>query len=183
MFRAILLLLAVSMLSVGCGNGQKTTPPQIENANEAAIETETETETETEAEAEAEGEIIAEPESRSFKIKVKTDNEGLSQDNEYTIFTSTLDTGYIYNYSVDCDDDGEIEAVNQSSDYTCEYEVLGEYVISISGAFPHFTNGNYSNARKLLDVMQWGTNQWKSLANAFWSTYVSTFSAVDTEVV
>lgn len=114
----------------------------------------------------------------AFITTWKTDNEGVSGNNQITI--STQDA--VYNYSVDCNNDGIIEAEHQTGNYTCEYDRQGTYTVSILGLFPgtFFKNpspdtdiwGNpipvifHSDNHKLLSIEQWGKGEWTSMVRA-----------------
>ena len=78
-------------------------------------------------------------------------------------FRMNANPAYNYNYNVDCNNDGILEASNVTGSYTCEYPDLNEYTISISGQFPALV----SNSRMIREVKQWGTQQWRSMENAF----------------
>ncbi|MCK5775444.1 MAG: BspA family leucine-rich repeat surface protein, partial [Bacteroidales bacterium] len=57
------------------------------------------------------------------------------------------------------------------------YAQAGEYSVSITGTFPAIY---FENKTQLIDVSQWGTTQWKSMAYAFAGCRnLSTFSATD----
>jgi surface protein len=124
--------------------------------------------------------------NRPFIIEVKTDNRGLSNETQFIIPTD----GAGYNYSVDCDNDGSIEAVGITSNYTCNYPVAGKYTISISGVFPQIkfirprvTRGGAqypkSDTLKLLNINQWGTQAWRSMESAFTGAENLTITATD----
>jgi len=108
-----------------------------------------------------------------FKIRVKTDNEGVSDDNQFTIVADS--DRYEYDYSVDCDDDGILEAEHITGDYTCEYDNAGEYVVAIYGKFPHLTFVKYDDdgitddmdSKKVEAVVKWGDQKWQSFRYAF----------------
>lgn len=107
--------------------------------------------------------------AKPFKIKVRTTNPGVSSDVQFQIPTK----GSGYSYNVDCDSDGTLEATGQTSDYICNYDATGsgDYVISISGEFPQIffnqTGFNISDAEKVIEIKQWGTGIWRSMAFAF----------------
>jgi surface protein len=100
-----------------------------------------------------------------FLITVQTDNPGTSTATQFTIPT----TGEGYNYNVDCDDDGTLEATGVSGNYTCTYPTAGTYTVRISdnsGAKTGFPRiyFNYSGDKdKLLTIEQWGTGIWTSM--------------------
>ncbi len=80
-----------------------------------------------------------------------------------TIATNTSNT---YNYTIDWGD-GTV-ATNQTTDATHSYTTAGEHIIKISGKFPAISSyRSVDNAKKLLEVTQWGTIKWESMENAF----------------
>lgn len=56
-----------------------------------------------------------------------------------------------------------------------------EYQLSIEGNFPHFTSSKLSATQKadLTEIIQWGSIQWKSMANAFTSCVNVAMNATD----
>ena len=111
-----------------------------------------------------------------FVIEVDTTK---GEDPSYTIPVGF----YSMDYSVDCDNDGVLDAVGQTSSYTCTYPSHGTYTIAISGNFPSFYNGNVTtdnNKNKIIDVKQWGGQVWKSLSSAFSNASNLNVTAVDT---
>jgi len=116
-----------------------------------------------------------------FVIEVKTDNEGTSSDTQFTIPT----TGIGYNYNVDCNNDGVDDATSVSGAYTCNYNAAGTYTIRIkdnSGAgtgFPRIYFNNGGDRLKLLEIQQWGTGKWTSMAGAFYGCANMTMTASD----
>jgi surface protein len=115
---------------------------------------------------------VANPDTASddFVITVKTDNPGVSTSTQFTI--PTISGGY--NYNVDCDNNGTLEAISRTGNYTCTYPSAGTYTIRIkdnSGAgtgFPRIYFNNAGDKAKLLTIQQWGTGKWASMANAFY---------------
>jgi len=107
-----------------------------------------------------------------FIIKVKTDNEGSSNDNQFTLPVRT-DKRYIYN--IDCDPYHDLANgySNQKGSTTCTYPSAGTYTIWITGANPDHSGFpaiyfNLSGDRsKILEVLQWGSQKWKSMQYAF----------------
>jgi surface protein len=110
------------------------------------------------------------PAADDFLITVRTDNPGTSTDTQFTIPTYA---GEIYNYNVDCDNDGVNEVAAQTGDYTCSYTEPGTYSIRIEdnsgvgSGFPRIYFNNYGDKDKLLSVDQWGTGKWTSMESAF----------------
>lgn len=107
--------------------------------------------------------VDAAPED-DFVITIDTTKPGTSTNMQFTIPA----TGAGYNYSVDCDNDGVIDATGLTGRYICNYGATGVYTLRISGAFPRFYFNNGDDKLKLLSVDQWGTGQWTSMAQAFY---------------
>ncbi len=110
-----------------------------------------------------------------FIITVKTDNWGTSSDTQFEIPT----TGPGYDYSVDCDSDGTIEATGLTGNYTCDYSTAGTYTISIEGDFPRIYFNNEKDIWKALSIEQWGTGTWSSMENAFTGCSYLVLNAAD----
>ncbi|MCK5807414.1 BspA family leucine-rich repeat surface protein, partial [bacterium] len=128
----------------------------------------------------------------AFVTVWKTDNVGESTDNQIQIYTAAPHPDFIYNYNIDCDNDGVFEAENQTKDYLCEYDSPGRYTIVITGLFPYFMSRHYalhaypqseqdeSDANKLLSVEQWGSTQWSSMGHSFEHCSNMVINALDT---
>ena len=105
-----------------------------------------------------------------FVITVKTDNDGPSEDTQFTIPTFPSES---YNYDIDCDDDGFYEAEEQHSSYTCNYSQAGSYSIRIKDhngdgtGFPRIYFSSNGDSKKLIAINQWGTVKWSSMERAF----------------
>ena len=91
-----------------------------------------------------------------FIILVKTDNTGTSNSDQFTIPTTTG----TYNYDVDWGD-GNTD-IGLTSGTTHTYASAGTYTIKISGTFPriYFNGAGSSDARKLLEIQNWGIIAW-----------------------
>ena len=78
-----------------------------------------------------------------------------------------IDNTYTYNYSVDCNNDGIAELTNQTGQSICTYPSPGEYEIAITGQVPRlfFNAATYNN--KIIDVLQWGDIEWRSMELMF----------------
>ncbi len=115
-----------------------------------------------------------------FVITVKTDNlsTGSSGATQFRIPT----TGTGYNYTVDCNNDGVVDASGQTGSYTCNYATAGTYTVRIGGTFPriYFANNNANDRLKLLQINQWGTGIWASMQSAFYGTANMDVVATDT---
>ena len=86
---------------------------------------------------------------------------------------------YSYNYEIDCNNDGIFEQSNIVGNGTCTYATAGEHIVSIKGIFPAFYLNASSNT-SLLEVMQWGNNEWKSMNSAFKGATKLQVTATDT---
>ena len=104
--------------------------------------------------------------SQAFITTWKTDNPGVSADNQITIHTRV---NYTYNFHIDWGDGTSSE--NVTDDITHTYSNPGTYQISITGVFPAIMlgiiNGEPRDELKLLEVNQWGNQEWKILGGAF----------------
>ncbi|MCF6318884.1 MAG: DUF285 domain-containing protein [Proteobacteria bacterium] len=109
-----------------------------------------------------------------FVITVKTDNLGSGTDTEFIIYRNVTVVGQ-YNYNVDCNNDGIVEASAITGNFTCSYLVAGTYTVRIidnsgtGNGFPAFwtNSASFPIGEKILAVEQWGTGQWESMLSAF----------------
>ena len=107
------------------------------------------------------------PNTKVFIITVETDNPGTSSDTQFEIPTTNMN-GEVYNYSIDCDNDGTNEAVGETGNYICDYPTPGTYTIVIDGYFPRVFFNNVGDKDKILSVDQWGEGTWTSMYRAFY---------------
>ena len=122
-----------------------------------------------------------------FIITIKTDGYGESNFKQFTIPTNPSE---IYNYAVDCENDGVVDAVDITGDYTCDYNEVDQYVVRIihdvttGNGFPSIqffsTSGNIKDADKLVSIDQWGSSKWTNMSNAFANTSNLYVTATDT---
>lgn len=110
-----------------------------------------------------------------FVFTVDTRKSG-SPDTQFVIPTR----GNGYNYTVDCNNDGTIEAAAQTGFYTCSYATPGVYTIRIGGVFPEFYLNNSGDKLKMISINQWGKNKWRSLSTAFYGAANMDVIATDT---
>ena len=110
-----------------------------------------------------------------FVFTVDTRKPG-SSDTRFVIPTR----GNGYNYTVDCNNDGTIEAAAQTGSYTCSYATPGVYTIRIGGVFPEFYLNNSGDKLKMISINQWGKNKWRSLSTAFYGAANMDVIATDT---
>lgn len=75
--------------------------------------------------------------------------------------------GSVYDYTVDCDNDGIAEAVGQTGSYTCTFDAPGVHTVRIGGTFPHMQVKAGGDQQKMLSIDQWGTQKWTSFEEAF----------------
>ena len=85
-----------------------------------------------------------------------------------------------YNYTIDCNNDGMVEATAQTGSYTCSYATPGVYTIRIGGVFPEFYLNNSGDKLKMISIDQWGKNKWRSLSVAFYGAANMDVIATDT---
>ncbi len=130
--------------------------------------------------------VVDPPSPNDFVITVKTNNTGPSTNTRFIIPTYP---GIIYNYNVDCNNDGINEATGRTGNYTCSYAAAGTYTIRIkdnTNTGPGWTGFpriyfNYSGDRfKLVEINQWGTGRWASMNSAFFGCENLTMPATDT---
>tara|TARA_R110000787_G_scaffold285674_1_gene401989 strand:- start:47 stop:1519 length:1473 start_codon:yes stop_codon:yes gene_type:complete len=112
-----------------------------------------------------------------FIITVKTDNAGSSNNNQFTI---PIQGAYSYGYNVETSD-GQI-FTSQISELTITFPSAGTYDIYISGVFPtiFFPSLGVGDNDKLIDIKQWGNNEWDYLSSSFqYCEKLTTITATD----
>ncbi|WP_432412021.1 BspA family leucine-rich repeat surface protein [Rasiella sp. SM2506] len=111
--------------------------------------------------------------SDEFITLWKTDNPGTSANDAINIPT----TGAGYDYSVDWGDNAMDS--NLMGDGAHTYPMAGTYKVKIRGDFPRiFFNGG-GDKDKITSVVQWGSNAWTSMENAFDGCSNIAISAID----
>ena len=127
--------------------------------------------------------IIATERPFMFVVKGFTTSGGQFAPRNINDFVINTDPRYTYNYNVDCDSDGILEASNLSNSYTCIYDnqapVFNKHTVSITGKFPAFYQTGGFNSRMIIDVRQWGSQVWKSMEKALLDSRLETLSATD----
>jgi len=125
----------------------------------------------------------AETNERPFVLKVKPYRPQQSSES-VTNFIINTNPNYSYNYNVDCNSDGILEAENIISAYTCEYPDsypnFNEYKVSISGKFPalyqrEINSVQLATPKMIIGVEQWGSQVWQSMWRAFTNTNLKYF--------
>ena len=115
------------------------------------------------------------PPSGAFIATWNTNHPGISQNNQVTIPTFPGET---YNYTVDWGD-GSFD-VGVTGDITHTYQTPGMYRVSISGDFPRIYFNNSGDAKKLLNLVQWGNIHWTSMERAYYGCSNFNVTASDT---
>jgi len=94
--------------------------------------------------------------------------------------TIPADNGF-YQYNIDWGDGTTDENVTEIKTHT--YANEGNYSIKISGNYPHYSSENDRNYiyGKLVDITQWGDNEWKSMYNSFGGRYLKEFTISATD--
>jgi surface protein len=108
----------------------------------------------------------------------KTDNPGLSDD--FSVIIPLALQNY-YDFTIEWGDNstqsfvgfGEALLVNHT------YANSGIYTITINGAFPRIYFNNSGDRQKLLNIEQWGENEWSSFENSFYGCSNLQISAID----
>ena len=117
----------------------------------------------------------------AFKITIDTRNLNTSS-SASNQFRLNLNKGFpdnlIYDFSVDWGDNQYNN--NVTNDITHTYLIPGIYTISIIGNYPaHYNADTYRDNFKLLSIDQWGTQQWRSMKNAFYYCENMVYNATD----
>lgn len=105
-----------------------------------------------------------------FIINVKTNNSGSTNNNQYklTINKETNILGqriYSYDYFV-LTSDGQFFS-NVTDDLIITFETTGVYELKIYGVFPAIRQYENEDSSKIIDIIQWGDNNWKDMRDAF----------------
>ncbi|WP_157505977.1 BspA family leucine-rich repeat surface protein, partial [Flavobacterium chungangense] len=119
------------------------------------------------------GTIAATP----FVTTWKTDNLSVGSSNFTSIRIPTSGTGY--NYDVDWNNDGVFEQTGITGDATHDYGTAGTYTVAIRGTFPRIYFNAAGDRNKILNINQWGSIAWTSMANAFYGCTNLNSTAID----
>ncbi len=115
----------------------------------------------------------------SFRLRIDTDHNSSYSSADKQFMVPTV-SGKVYNYNIDCDDDGIWDATGVSGDYNCSYAASGNYILSIEGTFPHIAFNRTGDANKTLSIEQWGDIEWGSMRSAFEGCSRLQINATDT---
>ncbi|WP_349351311.1 MULTISPECIES: BspA family leucine-rich repeat surface protein [unclassified Flagellimonas] len=119
------------------------------------------------------GDIFDDPASFITTWNVETDGQ------ELIIGTNSNFDGY--DYTIDWGD-GTIEQITTNESPSHVYENADTYTVAINGQFPalDMSESDVLSQEALVDVVQWGSQQWQSMAYAFFNcTNLESFSASD----
>ena len=83
-----------------------------------------------------------------------------------------------YDYTIDWGDGSAVES-GQTGNATHSYATAGEYDVSITGTFPRIYFNNTGDKTKILEVKQWGSQPWTSMASAFYGCRNLNITAAD----
>ena len=86
-----------------------------------------------------------------------------------TITIPTTGSGYNYtvDWSYDVIDGFNAESMNVTVDATSPVLTAGEHIVAITGDFPRIYFKNSGDKDKITEIVQWGTNPWLSMVEAF----------------
>lgn len=102
--------------------------------------------------------------SNPFVTTWKTDNPGTSSNTSITIPT---ESGSVYNYDVDWNNDGTFDDLGLTGNATHDYGTAGNYSVAIRGTFPSIYFNNAGDKEKFLSIEQWGDIVWTNMGSAF----------------
>ncbi len=121
----------------------------------------------------------------TFLISISSfsQNENLDSTNRLSDFVITWDTtkkgisnnssiiipvvSGVYYYNVDWNNDGVFEEKQLENSVTHDFKKPEIYTIIINGLFPHFSFKNEGDKLKLIEINQWGNQQWVSVNGMF----------------
>jgi len=109
----------------------------------------------------------------------QTDNPGTSGDTQITIPT----TGSGYDYIVSWEEVGNPSNTGTTGpftgDATIDFPISGIYQVSIIGDFPRIYFNNTGDKQKILNISQWGDQEWSSMRKSFHGCNFMSLSAID----
>ena len=77
-------------------------------------------------------------------------------------------SAHTYAYNVDWGD-SVTDATTHNGDASHTYAIAGDYVVSITGAFPQiYFNNTSAHRAKIRNIRQWGNQVWASMQNSFY---------------
>lgn len=124
-----------------------------------------------------------------FKVDIQPGNS-TNPENYLKKQFSLITNGSGYDYNVDCDSDGILEGTHLTGDFVCAYDDYGKYTVIITGKYPEIHGlGPYNkygfpntmqgkSGLRSIEILQWGSNKWRSLDKAFITLHPSNFHTV-----
>ena len=89
-------------------------------------------------------------------------------------------TGTGYNYTVDWGDTTpDTDHSDTDADATHTYTAVADYEVRIIGDFPRIFFNNAGDKDKIIEINQWGTQQWTSMERSFYGATNMTVTATD----
>ncbi|WP_025742030.1 BspA family leucine-rich repeat surface protein [Aquimarina pacifica] len=114
--------------------------------------------------------------TQEFTVTITFTDQTIAGTEFITTWTGTyvyipINTSYEYNYAVDWDNDGVVDESGITTATYHRFEDDGPHTIRITGTFPALNHQedeeDEEDVENLIELNQWGTNKWLSLANAF----------------
>lgn len=118
------------------------------------------------------GDIFEDPASFITTWMIESNNQ------ELIIGTNS---NYSYDYTIDWGD-GNVEQITTNESPSHVYATMGTYTVAINGQFPAImmSESDELSREALVDVVQWGSQQWQSMEYAFFGCYnLENFSATE----
>ncbi len=108
-----------------------------------------------------------------FVITIQTDNPGTSTPTSILLpFTGGL-------YDIDWENDGVFDEFAQSFVFSHDYGSAGTYTIRVRNNFGTLQFNGVGDVKKLIELQQWGSNQWPSMYRLFFFASNLTITATD----
>ncbi|KAF3977862.1 MAG: PKD domain-containing protein, partial [Methylococcales symbiont of Iophon sp. n. MRB-2018] len=82
-------------------------------------------------------------------------------------------------YTIDWGDDTAAEDIT-SNNPTHTYTTAGDYIVTATNAITRFNLNDGEDKEKLIEIQQWGTANWTTMARAFFGASNMTMTANDT---
>lgn len=103
----------------------------------------------------------------AFTLKIDTTKAGSASDT----FVLPCGTGVQFNGYITWGDGQETRVTGAPGDITHTYAAAGIYVVRcrelVNGGFPRVYFNNAGDKAKVLEILQWGQNEWSTFQNAF----------------
>ena len=170
MKKPIILLFSLTLLCMGCSKAPSEPSTPSVTPSDTAHEPLPETDHPTVKSFEPD------PDALIISFNLKSDQRVAKIDT--TSFSGQLSKEDLYSdYSLDCDGDGQFEKTNLHDSSECVYEQEGSHRLQIKGVLPRLLLSSISDS---VNIEQWGTIPWKSMAYMGSGCTHLTISAKDT---